>query len=301
MKTKTFFLYLLILFVLVGLTDRFAGLVLNTYYTDAKYGYTRKTNYIVTETDEKILIFGSSRASHHYVPTIFKDSLGATTYNCGMDGQGISFHYAVLLRTLERYTPELVILDLTPGDYFFFTNFGSSSLNALAPFYGVNPEFDKVLDEVNPAEKIKMQSMMYRYNSSLIEILVDNLLDRNADWIDGYMPLFQVKSREVAQRSNERIDPSRFRYLQRFVDLVQENHINLVVCISPSRSIVSDSLFLPVENLLFEAGVPLLNHYSDSAFILEPELFQDYNHLNDKGAKLYSRQIAHEILSKSYR
>ena len=49
-------------------------------------------------TKADLLVFGSSRANHHYVPEVFEDSLKLTFYNTGKDGSGIfiTLHYCDL-------------------------------------------------------------------------------------------------------------------------------------------------------------------------------------------------------------
>lgn len=67
-------------------------------------------NFISDEVDANILIFGSSRAAHHYVPSILSDSLDMSCYNCGMDGNGIIYGYGKLKTITARYYPKIVIL-----------------------------------------------------------------------------------------------------------------------------------------------------------------------------------------------
>ena len=45
-----------------------------------------KTAYTVEKVNADVVVIGSSKASHHYVPQMLEDSLGMTVYNCGQDG-----------------------------------------------------------------------------------------------------------------------------------------------------------------------------------------------------------------------
>ena len=88
------FVIRLIAFLFVMLTiDRGFGMVMNYLQENAKGGYIGHHNYILQRANEDILIFGSSRALHHYNPQIVIDSLGMNCYNCGQDGNGIILFY----------------------------------------------------------------------------------------------------------------------------------------------------------------------------------------------------------------
>ena len=55
-----------------------------------------RDNYICDKSVDDILIFGSSRAVHHYNSSMIEDSLGMSCYNCGDDGNGIILSYGRL-------------------------------------------------------------------------------------------------------------------------------------------------------------------------------------------------------------
>ena len=90
-------------------------------------------NFISDEVDANILIFGSSRAAHHYVPSILSDSLDMSCYNCGLDGNGIIYGYGKLKTITARYYPKIVILDIQPT----FDLFTNDNCKYLAPFAAV--------------------------------------------------------------------------------------------------------------------------------------------------------------------
>ena len=87
-----FIVTILIFFVSIILCDRIVAFVENKLYLlqDTKVNYAHQ-NKVVAD----IVILGSSRASHHYVPHIITDSLGLTCVNLGEDGQGILYNYPI--------------------------------------------------------------------------------------------------------------------------------------------------------------------------------------------------------------
>ena len=95
----------------VFILDFTIGKTLRYYYFKESSGTHFRTTYAIEKTNADILIFGSSRANHHYVPAIFEDSLKMKFYNTGRDGNGIFFQLAVLKSILKRYTPKIIIFD----------------------------------------------------------------------------------------------------------------------------------------------------------------------------------------------
>ena len=77
LKTASIFILTLILI------DLLAGALLKTLYFKQKY---ESLTYDINYADQDVLVFGSSRALHHYVPSIFENKLHMSFYNCGRDG-----------------------------------------------------------------------------------------------------------------------------------------------------------------------------------------------------------------------
>ena len=86
MKNKNIqFITLLIVFIVI--LDFAVGTVYKALYFSEKSRQNDRLIHSVLGTNEDILIFGSSRALHHYNPQIIEDSLGMTCYNVGSGGQ----------------------------------------------------------------------------------------------------------------------------------------------------------------------------------------------------------------------
>ena len=67
--------------VLLIAVDLVVGTWSEKMYLKSKYGIFRRQIYCLTESQDELMIFGSSRAAHHYLPQIFEDSLGMSCYN----------------------------------------------------------------------------------------------------------------------------------------------------------------------------------------------------------------------------
>lgn len=91
-----FFLKLVVLFTIVFILDYSIGNVLRYFYFKQESGLQYRTTYSIEKTRADVLIFGSSRANHHYNPIVFENRLKQSYYNVGRDGNFIFYHSAVL-------------------------------------------------------------------------------------------------------------------------------------------------------------------------------------------------------------
>lgn len=290
---KKFITYILTFFAMVWLIDCAFGVGCKYLCTHAKGGDTRIHHYINKECTDDILIMGSSRARHHYVPSILSDSLGANVYNCGVDGYGIIFMYARLLMMTDRYTPKLIIYDLTP-DFDFDQTDNLRYLGYMNRYYDEEGIRD-IIDLVSPSENIKLKCKLYRYNSSFVKLLTDNIAPLQLIGDRGYDPIYEKMSYEtpytlIQQKQNW--DLVKKECMDRFVSLCKEKGIKLIFVFSPYAS-GEDNPYRDVASLYAENNrIPLLNFYSDPNFSRHWELFGDTSHLNDDGARQFTSIIA---------
>lgn len=170
---KKFIAHIIIFFIVVSLMDVSFGYICRYLNSHAKGGDTQNHYYIAKECDKDILIFGSSRCSHHYVPKIIEDSLGMSCYNCGVDGNGIIYLYSRLLMMTNRYIPKVIIYDIQQN---FDVEVGDNMryLGWQKRFYDQSG-LKEVFKMVNSMEQYKMWSQLYRYNGDFIQMLSDNI------------------------------------------------------------------------------------------------------------------------------
>ena len=152
-EVKKVLIGLVSIIVLLVAADWAVGTWSEKMYYKSKYGMYRRQIYVMKEANEDLLIMGSSRAAHHYVPQILEDSLGMTCYNAGSDGECIYYHYCLLASMIERgHTPKVVVYEvMNLDDVLPFEN--NDTYNAiiinLASIYALNQhEFNVERDTV---------------------------------------------------------------------------------------------------------------------------------------------------------
>lgn len=292
---KKFLLKVLLFFACVVVMDFAFGQFFSLLRTHAKGGSTANCEYIANQATEDIIILGSSRATHHYVPQIIEDSLGMSCYNCGEEGNGVVLAYGRLKMLTDRYRPKLVIYEITPGYDYGTTEPNSKYLGYLRAYYnkdGISEIFDDFDDEQS---WLKMQSKMYQNTSRLLPDLVDNVLGRDNN--QGYSPL-NGKLNESKRLSTPvdriamEVDSLKLSYVEKLIKLCQENDIPLLFMMSPWYN-YGDNLieYEPAMRLCEQYKVPIFNSINDSMIASNAEIFQDLSHLNCMGAELYTRNL----------
>ena len=296
---KKFIILIFALFAILAGIDIATGLVFDKLTLSAKRGYTGRNEFIADKLHDPVLVFGSSRSVHHYDPQVLADSLGVPCYNCGQDGMGIITFYGRFKLLTARYTPRLIIYDVTT-DFDLRRNDNVTYLTWLKPYYN-RPGIDSIFWHVEPTERVKMLSNMFRYNGKALQIITDNKPgDDNDDALKGFVPLDGIMTydkEEDATKTQVDFDPVKLYYISRLVKDCSAKGIRLVFAISPLYNSIKqpDAYLADFLTLARKQNVPVINHYYDARFATNKNLFQDTYHMNRSGAEIYTSILAHEI------
>lgn len=273
------------------------GMVFRSLYFSKKSMENDPMIHAVAGTNEEVLVFGSSRAVHHYDPRILEDSLGKSCYNVGSGGQNIYYHLAILEATLERYIPDIAILELMTIDFEVTpAQWETEKLGVLLPFYHNSAGVKKAILRRGSSEKVKNLSSVYSFNSLLYTIFRNNVFPFD-NHIKGYIPIDDREwKNEIgnAQDDDTKIDSSKMNTLFEFIQLCQSKKIQLHIFISPHYvKVQGDSKYKHIiENIKYEFGLEVNNFENHQTFLKDSKLFADPLHLNSKGAKKYSAIVS---------
>jgi len=295
---KRFILRVILFFLGVMIVDVSLGDIFEYLKANSHSGKFKKLNFAYDEVKADVLILGSSRALHHIIPEIMVDSLGKSCYNCGWNASSIVPMYSRYSAIIKRSKPKMVIYDVYSACDIFDDKIVDIALD-MKPYYS-NPVVHKIYDDVLPVEKLKMSSMLYRYNSETGAVLSGYIKSATmTDSIkDGYEPFYRVLDYDpepyVIQHLVNRVDSTKLKYLRKLIESTRKNGIQLCFSISPWYKCSTDEDYLSLKNICSEYNVPLLNHLTDTVFD-DKKLFADPAHLNDNGARIYTQTIAHEL------
>ena len=256
-----------------------------------------KIENMVKMVDDDIVLMGTSRCAHHYVPSIIMDSINVSVYNGGISASdNIYSHYILLNLMLLHHTPKVVCLELMSND---FKKAGDSfdRITYFAPYFGHSKSADSVYIEAGTYWRYKL-SMLYRFNSKGIEALAGLFVNHRYGEDHGYFTILGNRDNSMKLRSESKdieTDKLKLKYLQRFMKTCKEKGIKLVLTISPKYSIVSPTYYDPLKNLAAQNNVPFLDYHSIGLFHDKPEYFKNRAHLLEEGAKKYSSIFASDL------
>jgi hypothetical protein len=292
LKSVTFILILMIADLIVGTAIK------KMYFTTSAKGIA-KIRYTLDSISQSIIIYGSSRAVHHYIPDTISKYTGMSCYNSGVDGQGLAFSYIQITQMLKRHIPQVIILDISPN--IILDTLSDEKLSILRPYIDRDTLIKNILINGSFYEKIKYFSSVYPYNGNILSLLV-GLVYHNNDTLKGYVPIFGIldpKSINQDNVSDIKISKSQIYYLQQILKSCKTEKIKIFLVSSPIyRKNIYDNIVISEIKKIAEINyIGFLDYTSDSSFLNDRMLFKDNLHLNQNGAALFSKKIAKRLQS----
>lgn len=257
-----------------------------------------KTPFVLEKVNSDIIIIGSSKASHHYIPQLIEDSLRLSVYNCGQDGCFFLYQNCIINMILERYQPKCIIWDIQPESFTQVNkNFEYQNIRFLSPYYRNNKWAMEYINGESFMMKYRMKSNMFAYNSKVLNYIFP-LFSKNDMTLNGYLPLpnkgydypMLVVEKESAYNSNLYFLEMLSNTIKRCVSLGVELHLFISPVLS-EKSNASKSAELDIEAIATSHDISIHNYHSSKLFLDDVSLFKDMGHMNDKGAHLFTNQV----------
>jgi hypothetical protein len=264
------------------------------------------------EINASVLITGSSRAVNHYDPRVITSRTGHTAYNIGINGSQTDMQLAILKTYLNHNTtPSLVVHNL---DSFAFV----TSRAGVAFSEGYLP----YLDEAPIYETLK--SVDHNWWKSRYLPLYGYAVDgMGLSWMVGLQRWLGINPRAgrylgFAPRSDtwteeferfRRANPDGVRFevepqgvldLEQLVVLCQKRGIEVVLVYSPvyyemqKLELDRDATFKRFSDIATRHRIQLWD-YSQSPLSFSRDYFANSQHLNRKGAALFSADLAEKL------
>lgn len=291
---KKFIMYILVFFVVVIIIDQFVGFVGDYMLHNSKPSPAKQFDDLCLKDNHDILIMGSSRALHHYIPQIIGDTLCMDVYNAGYGGNGIILAYGILQMIVERTPPKYIIYDIAwPFDLLVYEpDDNNTRYLAALKKYRKHEGVADILKNVSKEIYLKSLSGFCRYNSELLNSIKYFLIG-GICYEKGYVPLYGELN--DSSRQNAKIEPfiedrTKIKYLHKFVQTCQENNICLIFALSPQYGYIDERDIKLIKKISEQYNITLLDYYD--VFQNDMTLFQDELHMNDRGATEYSKKIA---------
>lgn len=292
---KKFMIKLATFAMLMVAVDFTFGCVFTYLQNRAPYGNWQRLRYINCEMQDEVLIMGSSRASHHYVPQIIEDSLGMSCYNCGVDGNGIVMFLGNIKMFTERYTPKIIIYDVSgfdtkPDDHTTYLGWQKA--------YYDHPGVKEIFLDVDRKEQYKMYSQLYRWNFKFVQLLTDNVAqfvrtEKGYKPLSGVMDYVPGKDKNMITDAAEeyKYDDVKLRYMEEMMQICKDKGIRLIIASSPRYGATTSEEYAPVYAMADKYGFTIIDHYADSKFSADNKYFKDSSHMNKEGAEEFTKLV----------
>ena len=296
-------IYIVAAILLIVAMDLCLGGASAWLYHRSKYGIFHRQQYVLNESKDDIIILGSSRVSHHYVPSVISDSVGMSCYNAGSEGMCIYYHYAMLAGMIERgHCPKVVVYDVMnfdtkehPGPTFTL----DAALDRLSPHYGEFACVDSLFEYKGWKEKLKLFFLSYRYNSKLVQSIKCNFIPLPEN--NGYEAVTGRLRDDIEFRHEDyddcALDSLKLVYMQKLVGLAKQHHIRMFFALSPYFEDNPSKAYDAAKEIAQRNDVEVIDCYNEPA-LMKREYFRDQMHLNKKGAYVWSAYFAQNLKDK---
>ena len=302
MRIRKKLVYIGIIAIIVIGADLLIGAVSKNAILNVKDVGVNQTNTVQALFKRKadVLILGPSTANHHFDCRLLGDSIGLTCYNAGRDGQNVIYDAIILEAFLTRCTPKIVVVDVTSST---LSDVWMDRLHELNCYYGVLDPVDSIMDCItSPMDKMKRISGLYRYNKTW-EWLLNAKLSKEKQDLDGFRPMpINLDTHFSAQTiaSTFSFNESCLHYLIHIIEKCKTNGISIILTHSPSLIIDHGSFCSEIKRISKQRNVCFMNWNGDTAYTKHPELFYDMTHLNEKGAREFTKDFINRLKKYSY-
>jgi hypothetical protein len=272
------------------------------------------TNYALTR-DAEVLVLGSSRAQYHVMPRVVREELGLSAYNAGLRGHDLL--YSLMLYDLWKRrhpNPRAVVVHVDIESLLRREN-ELGAVQILAPYLDESPLVREVLYEGSPFKRLAYLSRAYRYNGKVLPIF-KNLFQQPPPGFDGFLVAEGVIDLGDPRRERNALDQDqaavvqaekefwepKVQYLRALAEESARQGTRLVLLHTPiyEQDARAHQIWMArLQKLLATIpGVELIDICEAThpeVFVGHPELYFNTNHLNGKGATVFSRMFAREL------
>jgi len=307
------FIYKILIFCSISLI----ALAVTNYIADKGL---RKSNYWMyedwneiynTNIEANTVIIGSSRSWRHLSPEILDSITGLKSYNLGLDGSDLDMQI-VKYKVYSNIHPKPKIIIQMLDINTLWTSGQLPYPNQFIPYFNDSVLYSGIM-RYNYFSKIQVKLplltkyfgsgniVMYGFKefagiSKIPKSKMNGYCGNNKSWDNSF---------DIFKKNNSKgyivgIDTIALNKFDKFLRAQQNENIKVVLLFSPeyiecqhieeNRKAVIDTFFY----FAHKYNIPFIN-YSDSSLSYQKKYFYNSQHLNKKGAELFSKSVAKTI------
>ena len=297
------------LVVIVVVIDILFGQLMSFYAK--RYGLPgdyAKIEYMFKQSQDDVVIIGSSVAINSFMPSLMMDSMQMSVFNGGCNAQNIIFFRCMVEGLLQHHRPRGIILVLQPDD---LSDKQLGRIELLNPYYGQGAAFlDSVLLLQNEGKRsVFLHSNLYKYNTVWFRILLQSMLPKEEMANYGFVAKHKPNNLPVFEDNgdlpdNKDLFPLKVQCLKDIISHTRAEGVELLVVFPPyfKRLINQGNPYSKqmIEAICRENGVPVIDDNQMAYFRDKPQLFYDTQHLNGDGARIYTGLFIDQLLKSDF-
>lgn len=257
-----------------------------------------------------IAIYGSSRAWVQFSPQILTDSLNESVYNLGIDGHNFWLQY---LRHLEylKHNPKPKAILMSIDIFSLQKRKDLYQMDQFLPYMLWNKDIRKLTSSYEGFNSADYYFPLVRYYgknkvlSTCISVILNN--DGNTEYRNhGYRAMDKPwnndfdKAKETMKGYEIDLDSASINLFSEFILECKKSNIELVLVYAPEyiegqKFVLNRSDILNIYADLANQHNLLFLDYSNSKISFNKSLFYNTQHLNAKGATLFTKILAGDL------
>ena len=299
---KRSFAFITIIFVILFSIQS----ILDYKMGQVKSGYVGKINKVLNKkVNEDITIWGASTAEGNFVPKIISEATGLSCFNMGLDGTNIHQYGGLLENYLNNVSNKKVIIAFDIHGGLMRRKSAYQIYNWLHTFN--NEQVSSSYSEINNSQYLKIKYipfyklLFYGINNvKYFKEKTDSFFFKNQGFTPRNGTIIHNKQENQITFSN---DSSVVNKIRGICKLVNENNNQVYLVLTPCfhmglKGGTNTDLILNNFKSLQSKNVQFLN-FSNHPMNLEKKYFKDNTHLNNKGAKFFSKIFSQRFQDRS--
>lgn len=263
-----------------------------------------KSYYAFHKVNSDVIIIGSSRAETTYDCEILMDSLpGYSVFNCGGDGQKLVYCSTLINSLLDRYTPNLIVWDVSVGqtggqDY--------ENLSLIYPYYKEDKNVKNAVDDMEGSSfKYKVLLNSYRYNATAGRILRAYFMKNKPTGSKyGFVPrrtadnTRTLEPKDFTISEDDPFNEKNIEYFRTTLERADRLGCKVVMVISPMYNDFNqdNKHSRKMKELCDTYNAVFIDDSHLEGFIHNNDYAYDRVHVNAKGAEVFSKVFAHQLV-----
>lgn len=294
---KKFLIRLLLFCLLFIVIDR-CFIILRNYSSTLEID-KRLERIINKEIKDDILIFGSSRGARNIIAKQIQDSLDVSSYNLSYPGGNIEYQLFILKQVLKYHKPKIIVVAIDDNTEL------ATSVNVNYRYDRLYPlvKYEVVREElIRKGEKNKYLSdffILHQLSKSNFDIRpkkfteMDTIMSCGSMPIDGQTKTFKKEFSTIERKYeiSKEFEYKRKSFIE-FMELCNKAGIKLLLVFPPNYFKPCIPFYQRIESLSKDKAYILkydINKYHSD------DLFNDENHLQRKGAVVFTDEIIQYI------